>query len=95
MMKIKNQIYDTIITAGAFIVQPTSDKRTMFAGVIHDELFESIENKKEKIDREIWVCEIQITNLHRFERPPEMEGMRIDQILCSRIDFKTLKKIEE
>ena len=47
-MRIKNKIFDTIFSAGAFVVQPTSDKRTMFAGVIHDELFEQIEVGKEK-----------------------------------------------
>ena len=91
---IKNMIFDMVNTAGAFFIRPTSDGRTLFAGVLSEKIFENA-NWKESLDEEIWVCELSISEIHRFRVPESQRGLRIDQKLRSRIDIKSLEQIKE
>lgn len=76
------------ILCGPFVVHCYSNGQTMFAGTLDRQPFAP--------GSEIWIAELQIVSLRRFEFPDEQcKGMRIDQVLTSTIDPTALKPIAE
>ena len=79
-----------IKTSGLFLARRNvaiGDK-TIFCGVVQDNLIPDNEEKEE-----IWLCELRIVPVKKFNTNERIKGMRIDQILCSSIPESDLTEI--